>query len=261
MSKIINDGNQVVPLREDRVLAVQSIANGASMAEFDISGDPYTMINVVGISPVMTLTISGSIDGSIFFPIFCVPISATLGNVPNFALALTAEPLVAATTHRAYVCDTAALRKIRVAPTAYTSGVVNVSARSAPEAGGHLECARYASPLFVTATGAAGAAVTATLPASVGLRHRITRIDILRSASAALTAGAAPVLTTSANLPGAYSLSFGSDAAPQGSDRWFNCDLSGAPIVANAANTASSITCPVTTGVIWRINVHFGLQL
>jgi hypothetical protein len=58
------------------------------------------------------------------------------------------------------------------------------------------------SPLAVTATGAANAAVTLTIPAAgSGLFHYIDRIEIYRVATLAL-AGTAALTVTTTNLPG-----------------------------------------------------------
>lgn len=56
--------------------------------------------------------------------------------------------------------------------------------------------------LWVTAVGAAGAAVTLTLPAAAARFHRIAWIEIIMYATAARTGGATPVTVTSTNLPG-----------------------------------------------------------
>ena len=118
-----------------------------------------------------------------------------------------------------------------------------------------------AATLMVSTTGAVSAAVTATLPAVAGLRHYIDRISVVRSATAALTASATPVVTTSANLPGAVAFTFGQDVAGVGVDREQVMDFGGAGISTLLINTATTITCPVYTGVIWRINVSYRLGL
>ncbi|MGL4575859.1 MAG: hypothetical protein ACRCV9_13835, partial [Burkholderiaceae bacterium] len=110
-------------------------------------------------------------------------------------------------------------------------------------------------------TGAAAAAVTATLPAVAGLRHYIDRIDVTRFASTLLTAGATPVLVTTTNIPGAPVLSFPAEAAAQGTTAIQVLDAGSSGWACTALNTATTVVCPVTTGVIWRVNVIYRLGL
>jgi hypothetical protein len=89
-----------------------------------------------------------------------------------------------------------------------------------------------------------------------GLRHYLTYLSINRFATALLTAAAAPVVVTTTNLPGALAFSFAADAAAQGTmDRWRE-DFS-FPLAASAQATATTIVCPVTTGVIWRVTAGY----
>jgi hypothetical protein len=84
----------------------------------------------------------------------------------------------------------------------------------------------------------------------------LTYIRILRNASAALTAGAAPTVVTTTNLPGTLAFSFGADAAPQGTDKIIQEDFA-YPLASLAQSTATTIVAPLTTGVIWRITVGY----
>jgi hypothetical protein len=154
------------------------------------------------------------------------------------------------------------MRKIRVRLTPYTSGTFNVTINSddCPSISPYVRDQKAAT-LMVTATGAASAAVTATLPAVAGLRHYIDTILVSRNSSAALTAGAAPVVVTTTNLPGLPALSFGADAAAQGVDKLLELDFGGAGISALLAGTATTVVCPVLTGAIWRVNVVYRLGL
>jgi hypothetical protein len=113
------------------------------------------------------------------------------------------------------------------------------------------------TPSAATAVGAAAAAVTLTLAApGVGLRHYLTYLSMNRFAAAALTAAAVPVTVTTTNLPGTLAFSFAADAALQGTlDRWRE-DFS-YPVMTVAQNTATTIVCPATTGVIWRVTAGF----
>ena len=119
--------------------------------------------------------------------------------------------------------------------------------------------ARAAGKANITNTAAVSTAVTATLPAVAGLRHYIKRISVVRSATAALTASATPVLVTTTNLPGLPVITFGSDAGGIGIDKEQVLDFGGAGLAASAVNTATTVVCPVYTGVIWRVNVSYYL--
>jgi hypothetical protein len=93
------------------------------------------------------------------------------------------------------------------------------------------------------------------------LRHYIDRVSVVRSATAALTASATPVVVTTTNLPGTPALTFGSDAGGIGVDREQIFEFGGAGIATSAVNTATTIVAPVWTGVIWRVNVSYRLGL
>lgn len=107
----------------------------------------------------------------------------------------------------------------------------------------------------VSVTGAAGAAVTATLPTVAGQFHYITRINIIAYASAARTGAATPVVVTSTNLPGSLAWTTPT-AAAIGTQYETDIQLSG-PLKSSAANAATTIVAPATTSVIWRINVVY----
>jgi hypothetical protein len=147
-------------------------------------------------------------------------------------------------------------RQIRARVTAYTSGAATtvLAADTAP-----LDdtLTGMIAPLLGTTTGAAAAAVTLTLAApGAGLRQYLTYLAIVRSASVALTAGAAPTVVTTTNLPGSLAFTFGADAAVQGVDKVIREDFA-FPLAASAQNTAVTIVCPATTGVIWRVTAGY----
>lgn len=113
-----------------------------------------------------------------------------------------------------------------------------------------------ANDLCVSSTAAAAAALTVTLPAAgAGLFHYIDVIEITMYASAAGTGGATPVVVTSTNLPGAMAWTF-----PSGRAIGVNYDYrlsANRALRSSVANTATTIVCPATTGVIWRVNVVY----
>ena len=109
----------------------------------------------------------------------------------------------------------------------------------------------------VTGTAAAGAALTLTMPSpGAGLRAYLTYLRIGRFAAAALTAGAAPVVVTTTNLPGSVAFSIPADASPAGELFAYQEDFA-YPIAASAMATATTIVCPATTGVIWRATAGY----
>ena len=112
-------------------------------------------------------------------------------------------------------------------------------------------------------TGAAGvaaaAAVTLSLAAGgAGFFHYITRLVMQRFATAALTAAATPIVVTTTNLPGSKAFSFPADAAAQGVVAQEVLEPT-VPIRSSAANTATTIVCPATTAVIWRVTADYYL--
>ena len=120
----------------------------------------------------------------------------------------------------------------------------------------HGQSVLEASTLLVTATGAANAAVTATLPAVAGEFHYITSIIIQRAGAAAL-AGTAALVITSTNLPGSPAWSVGNAMAAGGSSTDLNF-MPCTPLKASASNTATTIVCPAPgAGVLWRVNVTY----
>lgn len=197
----------------------------------------------------LTVQLSGTVDGTNWVPI---PVRAM-----NVA-AISYVSLIAGTASGVWAGKCAQYKKVRARVTAYTSGgatatlVADTSVLDDSLQG-------MVTTSIVTATGASGAAVTLTLPSpGAGLRQYLTYIGINRSAAAALTAGAAPTVVTTTNLPGSLAFTFGADAAPQGTDKVIREDFA-YPLAASAQGTAVTIVCPLTTGVIWRVTAGYYL--
>lgn len=116
---------------------------------------------------------------------------------------------------------------------------------------------KTANTLGVSATGAAAAAVTATLPAlGAGLFQYIEAIEITMYSTAARTGTATPVVVTSTNLPAAHAWTFPSAGAIGTVTTMLLQPRD--PIRAATANQAVTIVCPATAAVIWRVNVFYG---
>lgn len=240
---------------------------GAINAELvhELNGDESAVIFVDGTGTfAATYVIEGSPNGTDFYPLICFPYApASLGGtLPQAGQPLYTEAVSAASIDRMLCCAVGGLRKMRIRLSAYTSGTgtMTITSDACASISPYVRDQKAAT-LMVTTTGAAAAAVTCTLPAVTGLRHYIDAIRVTRIAAAALTAAATPVLVTTTNLPGAPVLSFPADAAAQGSAYGDLLDFGGAGAASIAISTATTVVCPATTGVIWRVNVAYRLGL
>lgn len=145
-------------------------------------------------------------------------------------------------------------KKARVRMTAFTSPAT-VTFRAANAQG--FIYSKDIPASMVSATGAAAAGVTLTIPsAGAGLFNYLTALQITRFAAAVLTPAATPVLVTTTGIIGTPTFSFPADAAAQGTVSTQQFDFS-KPIKGTATATTMTIVCPVTTGVIWRVNAAF----
>lgn len=109
--------------------------------------------------------------------------------------------------------------------------------------------------LAVTATGAAGAVVTLTLPAAIGKFHNIVHLSITAYSTAARTGGATPVIVTTTNLLGSPAFTFASAAAAGSTDT--KIVEPSVAIKSLVSNTATTIVCPATPSIIWRITCFY----
>jgi hypothetical protein len=120
---------------------------------------------------------------------------------------------------------------------------------------GRLPVLDVSADLGVTATGAAGAAVTLTLPAVAGAFHHIARLEIDLYTTVARAGAAAPVLVTTTNLPGSPVYLFSTAAAIGTTERLIlEPDR---PIRSSVVNTATTIVCPVVTSGLWRVTANY----
>lgn len=136
-----------------------------------------------------------------------------------------------------------------------TAGVDSASGatlvRSVDSSGNNLSAVKC-----VTATGVAAAAVTLTIPAVAAKFHFITSIQVVKFATALLTAAATPVLVTTTNLDGTPALSFTAAASAAGTSEIQQFEPAEA-IRSAVVNTNTTIVCPATTATIWRVNVFY----
>lgn len=230
-----------------------------------LDGDNSTTIHLNGTGTfTATYEIHGSPDGTNFYPLIAYPYApASLGGtLPLPAQPLVLEAVTAAVVSRVLCVPTGGLRAVRIRLSAYTSGSAAVTINSDMNALINPYAKEQKSAtLLVSATAAVGVALTASLPAVAGLRHYIDRITITRSATAALTPSATPVVVTTTNIPGALALSLGSDAGGIGVDKECVFDPGAFGIGATALGTATTIVCPAYVGVIWRVNAIYHLGI
>lgn len=107
----------------------------------------------------------------------------------------------------------------------------------------------------ITATAASGSAVTLTIPAVKDRFHYITHISIQAYSTAARTGSATPIVVTSTNLNG-LAWTFATAGAIGTTDVKPNNEPT-VSLRSAVANTATTIVCPATTGVIWRVTVFY----
>ena len=264
MSTLKNENGDFMPHFESRKTTGVIAAINAEVVH-DVNGDESAVIYFTATGTLnMTYNVQGSFDGTNFFDVaaFPLPQACAGGTIPQAATPLVSETVNAANIIRALCVATGGLSRIRIRASAYTSGNANVTIISdACSSINPYIRDQKSGTLIVTATGAVGAAVTATLLAAAGLRHYIDNITVVRSATAALTAAATPVLVTTTNIPGTPAFTFGSDAGGIGVDKIVELDPGGSGMAATAINTATTVVCPVYTGVIWRVTVTYRLGL
>jgi hypothetical protein len=264
MSRLTNLDGAFVPVRERRS-ATGTLAGLNAEVVLPLNGDSMALVTVVSNSFVGTLefTAAGDSGGANYVPVPAFPYSLGCvgGTIPVAAQPIITDALVAAMTLRTYAIPCGQMWNLRVRASAYTSGTCAVTMTSDTAETINLALWLRPTTLLVSATGAAGAAVTATLPAVPGFRHVVDFIRVTRSATALLTAAAAPVVVTTTNLPGPPALTFGADAAPLGVDKEGVLDFGASGLAATAVNTATTVVCPATPNVIWRVNVGYRLSV
>lgn len=265
MSILRNLAGAFMPHQEARRTPPTFLAALNAEVVHDVNGDESAVIYVNGTGTVnATYSVQGSPDGVNYGDLVCFPFPSLCvgGVIPQAGQPLIAESVNATTAQRMLCAPVGGLQKIRVRLTAYSSGTlaVNINSDACASINPYARDQKAAT-LLVSGTGLTGAAVTATLPAVAGLRHYIDRLSVVRSLTAAQTPTAAPTLVTTTNLSGAPQLTFGTDAGAQGADKELVLDFGGAGMAAISLGTATTIVCPVTAGVIWRVNVAYRLGL
>jgi hypothetical protein len=245
---VLSDGTTLLHPREDYV-ATGVINTGGGTVTFPVMHGTATVaidLRGAGITGSPTGILEGSVDGTNFITIGMFT-AITMAQVSTLSI-----PAVGGN----YFADVAAFRLVRfrciAAPSA---GTYTVTLRAS-----NSDAVAIMQPIpatvLGTATGAAAAAVTLTLTSGgTGLFHYLTRLRIESHPSALLTAAATPVIVTTTNIPGSLAFSIPADARAQGVPFIIDQDHKN-PIRSTAAGTNTTIVCPVTTAVIWRVTAY-----
>jgi len=110
----------------------------------------------------------------------------------------------------------------------------------------------------VAGTSSDGGALTLTLPAPpAGKYHHITSTSIQMYATAASTGGATPVVVTTTNLYGVSTSLTTARAIGSNTNSALAGGAGQAPWRSELPATASTVVCPATTGVIWRVTINY----
>lgn len=216
---------------------VQAFCDGCSTVAIDLRG-----------TFSLTVAVQGTIDGTNWT---LIPVRPQTGGVYVLGVVGTASGV--------WMASCAGFTKVRAIATAWVSGAATLTLACSNAMFDDFAKNGGVTPLVVTAVGAAAAAVTATLPApGVGLRHYITYVSMVRAngTAAALTAAATLVTCTTTNIPGTLAFTRASDALAAGAADHWREDFT-FPLMSAAQNTATTIVCPATTGVIWRVTVGY----
>jgi hypothetical protein len=246
---MLTDNNGVyTPVRDDYV-NTGTITALAGEVVIDLRGANQVIAELRTIAAVMTIAVEGSTDG-VNYRDLPGQRRDSLGWVLSVVLASATVELA---------IPSGGYRFVRLRPTAYTSGTVAITLRASLAAvlSVPVQLPPYPSTLHVTATGAAGAAVTLTLPApGAGLRQYVRHLRIDRFQSALGVAAATPVLITTTNLPGSPVYSVSQRAAEQGALETLPYEY-GAPLQATAQNTALTFVAPVQAQTLWRLSAWY----
>jgi hypothetical protein len=107
----------------------------------------------------------------------------------------------------------------------------------------------------ITATAAAGSAVTVTIPATAGKSNYLAYLQIIAYASVTVAGAVAPTLVPVTGLPAALTFTFPTALAVGTTAEQKIEGISA--VRASAVNTAIVISAPATTSIIWRINAIY----
>lgn len=239
-------GNSFTDARPTTVLL--AALNAETIVE--LNGQTTALIDARSAAFAGTLVVQGTVDGTNWIDL---PVANLLTQAVLVNIVLTGASTNVWTAH----CG--GYQAIRVRVFAYTSGDITVGVRASVAPQRPSLQRPYPTRLWVTATAAANAIATATLPAgAAGLFHYITHLQIVRNATAAV-AGTATLIHTSTNLVGSPAWSVGNAMAAGGTQVDLDINFS-SPLKSSVAATATTIVAPAGgVGVLNRINVGYFL--
>lgn len=195
----------------------------------------------------LTVEVAGTVDGTNWV---LIPVRPQTGGIFVLGVAGTASGI--------WMASCVGFERVRARCTAYTSGGATATLVVSNAFFDDFAKNGSVTSTLGTTVGASGAAVTLTLAApGVGLRHYLTYLRIFRFPAALLTAAATPVTITTTNIPGSLAFSCSADAAAQGAGNIVIQEDWAFPIMTSAQNTATTIVCPATTNVIWRVTAGY----
>ena len=120
---------------------------------------------------------------------------------------------------------------------------------------GSFTAGLVAAELVVMTTGGNGAGITATLPAVAGQFHYITAIEIDAFNTASTAGLVTPYVVTTTNLPGGLAYAFSVNNGSGHMER--EIIEPPLPLKSSVVNTATTIVCPATTSIVWRVTVYY----
>jgi hypothetical protein len=214
----------------------------------ELNGQTTVMLDARSAAFSGTLVMEVTVDGANWFP---VPMT----NINSQATSLSA--VLSGASANQFVAHVGGFFAVKTRVSAYTSGNIDVGMRGTVAPLRPSLERPYPTTLWVTATAAANAAATASLPAAgAGLYHYITHIDITRNATAIL-AGGATLIHTTTNLPGSPAWSVGNNMVAGGTEKDVSIDFA-QPLKSLAANTATTVVAAAAgLAVLGRVNVGY----
>lgn len=245
---IYNDGTTLHSSNLERprtdVRTTGSIAALNGELALSLNGETTATIDMRTSAFSGTITIQGTIDGTNY-----VTLSAFNPLTELWITTFTAAG-------QWVLPNIAGFRTIRCIATSYASGSATVTINASLGQGVTYSKAIPAN-LTATTVGTSGSAATLTISSGgAGLYHYLCYLRIDRFCVALLTAGATPVTVTTTNISGSLAFSFPAEAGAQGT--MYTQEISPSnPIKSTNAATNTTIVCPATTNVIWRVTAVY----
>lgn len=217
----------------------------ATMPSTPVTGTFWQTTQPVSIATLPSLAAGAAAIGSITNTSF----AATQATPANLQMTATQAVGSAATRWFTQISDGTNSPAVKAASTLAAAADPALVVQQSPQN-------VFTSNLVVTGTAAANTGLTITLPLVAGQFHYIDRIEIVRTATAALT-GSATLVVTTTNLPGSLAWSFGNAMTAGGTQRDLDATFA-VPLKSSSSGVATTIVMPVPgAAVLWRCNVYY----